>query len=467
MKKRTFLTIPYCCILLAALPLIWPAVSPGLARATGQDGPSMTARGMTIMRALAAGDPDETFRNDDSFAAKFVPPETWDTVFPGIGADPREARRQLRNAREAAYLSNGARTRYIDALVASSIRTGVGQVVILSAGYDSRAYRYHKQAPWVRFFEIDLPARQADKIDRVRDIFGTVPAWVRYVPADLASQFLGEQLTKAGYDKNATTLFLWEPINLGLAEEAISRVLAFMAQSSGPGSVAIFNYLLCPVLDGDFRYVGARAISDWAASVGEPFTFGIEEGAIEAFLNKNGLALIADAGGEELMRSVGLSVDGATMGRFQDFIRTAYVRVPDKSEQMRLRGMLHPTVSPRPAPEASIVTIPPDIQAFLGALMNAYMNRDAEKLTLAHSQKYLNNGIESIGASASWSARFYDSTFQRIRSARIIVTGLEADGDIATLTGFIKSNIGLDLLPVDPMVIKKHDGRWQLYGNQK
>ncbi len=42
----------------------------------------------------------------------------------------------------------------------------------MGAGFDSRAYRFHKAYPEVHFFEIDLPATSADKQHRVEALGG-------------------------------------------------------------------------------------------------------------------------------------------------------------------------------------------------------------------------------------------------------------------------------------------------------
>ena len=61
----------------------------------------------------------------------------------------------------------------IDAEVARASGTGHDQVVLVGAGYDGRALRFGGGA--VRWFEVDLPAVQADKRQRLRAL-GIEPA---------------------------------------------------------------------------------------------------------------------------------------------------------------------------------------------------------------------------------------------------------------------------------------------------
>ncbi len=58
-----------------------------------------------------------------------------------------------------------ARTRFFDAQVLSAMDQGIGQVVVLGAGYDDRPLRF--RAPGVHFFEVDHPVTQADKRRRL------------------------------------------------------------------------------------------------------------------------------------------------------------------------------------------------------------------------------------------------------------------------------------------------------------
>jgi methyltransferase (TIGR00027 family) len=70
-----------------------------------------------------------------------------------------------------------ARTLFFDRFIDDALDDGIRQVVILAAGYDSRAWRMAR--PGVTFFEIDQPATQEDK--RVKAPEGG-PI---YVPADV------------------------------------------------------------------------------------------------------------------------------------------------------------------------------------------------------------------------------------------------------------------------------------------
>src|SRR5271166_5534547 len=67
-----------------------------------------------------------------------------------------------------------ARTRFVDEQVQAAISAGVRQIVICGAGYDDRALRFKSEG--VRFFELDHPVTQADKLQRLLAIAGREPS---------------------------------------------------------------------------------------------------------------------------------------------------------------------------------------------------------------------------------------------------------------------------------------------------
>ena len=80
------------------------------------------------------------------------------------------------------------RTRYIYDYLKECIDDGIEQLVILGAGYDSRAYRFEELKEKVRIFEVDHPETQAVKIEKVKNIFGSLPCNVEYVGVDFTKE---------------------------------------------------------------------------------------------------------------------------------------------------------------------------------------------------------------------------------------------------------------------------------------
>jgi methyltransferase (TIGR00027 family) len=163
-----------------------------------------------------------------------------------------------------------ARTAFFDRVVVSSIDRGVAQVVIGGAGYDGRAFRYAK--PGVRWFEVDHPATQADKLDRIARL-GLATAQVRFIPADFTADPVAEPLLAAGLDPGRPALFLFEGVAVYLERQENERVLAELREVTPVGSP-----LAISVSVGSATSQTRASFQQRVAEMGEPartvLTFG-------------------------------------------------------------------------------------------------------------------------------------------------------------------------------------------------
>jgi len=149
------------------------------------------------------------------------------------------------------------RTRVVDAEVARAIGRGTTQVVLLGAGYDGRALRFGGGA--VRWFEVDLPATQADKRRRL-DALGIRPAAVSYLPIDLATGDLDAALDAAGHDRAAPSLFVCESLLASLTLGASASLCQTVRARAPDGSALVANFLVSPEPSTPARAV--RAATD-------------------------------------------------------------------------------------------------------------------------------------------------------------------------------------------------------------
>lgn len=193
-----------------------------------------------------------------------------------------------------------ARTRYMDDYLQSCMDDGLEQLVILGAGYDSRAYRFEGLKGRVKVFEVDHPATQRVKIAKLEQTLGQLPEHVVYVPIDFTLESLEERLNASGYDRQLKTLFIWEGVTEYLTAEAVDDTLAFVAQNSGPGSSIIFDYVYASVIAGTWKRGEATSVQRYRNITGEGWNFGIERGAVGEFLSRRGFDHVQDADSEFL-----------------------------------------------------------------------------------------------------------------------------------------------------------------------
>ena len=190
------------------------------------------------------------------------------------------------------------RTGYIDDYLKECIDDGIEQLVILGAGYDSRAYRFEELKNKVKVFEVDHPATQAVKIEKVKNIFGPLPDHVVYVGVDFTKEKLDEKLIESGYDGELRTLFIWEGVTYYLSAEDIDKTLSFVASNECEGSSIVFDYAYSSLLDKTCK--DAIRILNYFEKVGEPYMFGIEGGKVESFLSTRGFYQIRDVKAKDL-----------------------------------------------------------------------------------------------------------------------------------------------------------------------
>ena len=184
-----------------------------------------------------------------------------------------------------------ARTRFIDDIVLQYIEEGLIQIVILGAGYDSRAYRIEGIKENVTVFEVDDPFTQQIKIQKILDLLGEKPRHVKYVPIDFIKDDLKVCLLENGYDLTKQTLFIMEGLTFYLPAETLDGILVFIAKHTGPQSAIVFDYLPPSVISGTSdRPEGKNSWIEVQRS-GEHYRFGLEHNELAAFLAQRGFEL--------------------------------------------------------------------------------------------------------------------------------------------------------------------------------
>ncbi|MBP1927741.1 methyltransferase (TIGR00027 family) [Methanolinea mesophila] len=193
------------------------------------------------------------------------------------------------------------RVRYFDDMITAAARDGLEQLVILGAGYDTRAYRIGELTPST-VFEVDRPAMLHVKAGIIKKIFGSLPSHVTYVPTDLSAGDLEQVLSSAGCSVKKKTLFLLEGLVMYLPVEAIGNLFGCIRQHAGPGSIVLFDYIQGFVIDGTRNREDARTILDYTRALGEPFLSGFSEGEVVTFLAELGFTGTKILSGEDCRR---------------------------------------------------------------------------------------------------------------------------------------------------------------------
>lgn len=163
------------------------------------------------------------------------------------------------------------RARFVEDLLAGELGRGVQQYVILGAGLDTFAQRQPGIASRCQLFEVDQPAPQAWKRQRLIELGFELPRSLHFVPVDFESGSpWWEALVEAGFDSRKPAVVASTGVSMYLTGEAIIATLRQVA-ALAPGSTFAMEFLLPLELTGSEDRAGHQASSRGARRSGSPF----------------------------------------------------------------------------------------------------------------------------------------------------------------------------------------------------
>jgi len=190
------------------------------------------------------------------------------------------------------------RTRFAEDALAAAVERGVRQLVVLGAGLDTYAYRGVMRER-LRVFEVDRPATQAWKRQRLAEAAIPVPSRLTFAPVDFERETLAPGLDAAGFDPAQQTFFTWLGVVPYLTEEAVRSTLGFIA-SLPNGAHVVFDYSDPPdSLPPEMRAFHDRRAAR-VAELGERWINYFEADQLRARLTGLGFSTVEDLGPREI-----------------------------------------------------------------------------------------------------------------------------------------------------------------------
>lgn len=276
-------------------------------------GPSRTAIATSLMRALhSRHDPAPLIDDDwgDRLVSDAIRAAVCQRVLDSV---PPAARTKVAAMSPAAILGLGlranpayadviTRSRYAEDALKSAVEQGATQYVIIGAGLDSFAYRRPSWAAQLAVFEIDHPATQAMKRERLAECGVDVSAHVEFIATDLSTETLGSALARSSFQPTRSTFFSWLGVTMYLTREANLSALRAIASSAPSGSELVFNYADQRVFDpGAPVNESFRKLTANVAAAGEAFLSGFDPATLGELLHAAGLWLIEDLDGDQAL----------------------------------------------------------------------------------------------------------------------------------------------------------------------
>ncbi len=224
-------------------------------------------------------------------------------------------------------MSSGiARTKYIDDLLRRAVLQGSDQVVILGAGFDTRAHRltFLGQVPVI---EVDHPDTSKFKVGKLAGA-SRLNANTRYLTIDFNMENLDDRLNAGAIDTSKRTAFVWEGVTNYLTPEAVQATFRSMGRFPS-GSSVIFTYIHKDVLNPATTFDGIEEIRSRLDRAGEHWTFGFNPDELPEYLGRLDLELLEDKGAADYRDAY--MPDRPQWHRGYEFYRVACARRMDAS----------------------------------------------------------------------------------------------------------------------------------------
>lgn len=205
-----------------------------------------------------------------------------------------------------------ARSRIAEDALLKAVERGVRQIVIFGAGLDTFALRNPHGALEIRIYEVDHPATQAWKRERLSEAEISLPPWLIFVPVDFERDDLGKKLVAAGFQQNSPTFFSWLGVVPYLTQGAIGSTLDHMA--SIQNSEVVFDYMEPPEGFSDELRQLEKERTEQLNKIDERSVSRFEPAEIAATLRSHGFSEIEDINFQEMKFRFGRAVQGLAPG---------------------------------------------------------------------------------------------------------------------------------------------------------
>ena len=134
---------------------------------------------------------------------------------------------------------------------------------------DSFALRRPDFAKGVQVIEVDHPATQSFKRERLRVAEVQVPPTLDFVAVDLSTSDLGTALKRSTYRKDRPAFFSWLGVTMYLTRNENLATFKAIAGCSAPGSELAFGYIDQREFDSALQSKESKSVQSRAGALGE------------------------------------------------------------------------------------------------------------------------------------------------------------------------------------------------------
>ena len=193
-----------------------------------------------------------------------------------------------------------SRARFTEDNLETAVKQGVRQYVILGAGLDTFAFRRPDLLRELQVFEVDHPATQASKRQRIAGLGWEKPLNLHFVPVDFTKENLATALKRSTYDPKVLTFFSWLGVTYYLSRDVVVDTLRTIADIATKGSTIVFDYFDTDVFVPEKVATRMQGWKQFTQRVGEPIITGFDPSTLAADLAGLGWRLHENLGPPEI-----------------------------------------------------------------------------------------------------------------------------------------------------------------------
>lgn len=252
---------------------------------------------------------------DDFLAKSMMTEETFDFIGHSLANtlaffEPGNIGLELCEADALAYVMKKqtspitlSRAKYTEDRLEEAISNGVEQYIILGAGLDTFAFRRPELLEKLQVFELDHPATQDYKQNRLKELGWVISDRLHMIPVNFSKDNLSNVLDNSGFDSSKISFFSWLGVTYYLEFEDILSTLHTIADISATGSIIIFDYLDLDAFNPDNVSERVKLMQEIVKRAGEPMKTGFDPDKLQEQLSIIGLQLMEDKSPEDIQEA--------------------------------------------------------------------------------------------------------------------------------------------------------------------
>ncbi|TSI09108.1 class I SAM-dependent methyltransferase [Lysinibacillus sp. BW-2-10] len=184
-----------------------------------------------------------------------------------------------------------SRSAFCESVLLNELALGVEQYVILGAGFDTFGFRHPELNETLEIYEIDHPATQQFKKDRLAQANYQIPNNLHFISMDFTKGFDIQKLIDQGFSLNKKTFFSLLGVSYYLTKEEIATLLSELFSFVPYGSSIVMDYGDATLFEETGVYNRVQNMIQMAAFNGEPMKSCFTYKGLEKMLEDSGLLL--------------------------------------------------------------------------------------------------------------------------------------------------------------------------------